>query len=92
MGDKRGLLPKLTVETMGRVMLGLDHDADTTYSLEVLGCMKEENPVLEAIISNFTKDMKEKVKCEYLVAMVYRMLEAQAEADYLVKTGDSKTN
>ncbi len=92
MSDKKGLLPKLTIEVMGLVALSLDRDVDNTYVAEVIDRMEQDNPLLVAMIANYTGNMKEQVKGAYLAVLVYRLLEAQAEADYADELGSSKTN
>ncbi|MFH0752833.1 MAG: hypothetical protein V1914_04545 [archaeon] len=83
MSDKKGLLPKVSENVLEEIVAKIDKAEGNSFASEILGRLAENNPIISGFISNYTSTMAEETRGIYLGVVLYALLEAQAERDYL---------
>ncbi|RMG15101.1 MAG: hypothetical protein D6731_09060 [Planctomycetota bacterium] len=77
------LLPLVTKETGYAVCRELEREANNDYVIRLLERLEDENPCVAEFISRLAIQHEDPVGLSTAAALVYRLLESQAEADRL---------
>lgn len=88
---KENYLPVVKPEITGSMEQDLMYHSDQSYIKEKLRHLKKKNPVVHAFLKNFSKASKDPIMTVFGGLIIYKMLESQAEADFLNSELDIST-
>jgi len=88
---KENYLPRVRPEITCSMEQDLVHHSDKSYIKEKLGHLKKHNPVIYTFLKTFSKASHDPIMTMFSGLIIYKMLESQAEADFLNSELDIST-
>lgn len=76
-------LPVVKPEIGGSLQREISHRNDIEYVKEQLLKLDEQNPTISRFIKRFSKTTKDRLGAAFCGIVIYRMLESQAEANWM---------
>lgn len=80
---KENYLPVVKPEITCSMEQDLMHHSDRSYVIEKLRQLKKKNPVIHTFLKAFSRESEDPVMCLFSGLIIYKMLESQAEADFM---------